>query len=720
MMVSLAGERLTLGFGMVDGGFALTGFSRPGGAEFCAPGPGLWRVELINTENEVIELRPQTEPKVQRGAGTIRCRWRFSGRAEVMVSVDSEPGSDAAALRIMVEKVAPEWSVRGICFPWFDWVVDDGEACRLILPEDAGAVYPDPLRTLPSGGVIASKRLRERAWPNGNFTMQFAALERSGELGYFGAHDPEAAVKSFACDCDREGRRVVFRPRWHTVRRPGADYRSFPWVLALSHGDWFDAAQRYRRFALTAPWLSRGPLEAGRKTPQWLLETPLVTLRMHRGDGCSAADIRREAEFFGVPVLVHYYMWQRNAFDANNPFFFPTVPGFRREVKTLRDAGIRVMPYVNFFSADSSLAEWPQLESSSLRTDEFGGTHRTVWSQHREDFVQMCSGAPLWRRIAAMQTLRMLETGVSGIYFDEIGMSPPFACCADNHDHEAGDPETFVRCGCRLFRKIRNEAEEFVPEPVFASEGAGEPFIAEIDTLLTGNANNPYMKPLFAAVYHDYVLCFGRYTFSQEVHDARFAGAIASKHAQQFISGFQFGWSRIPWNLLLDCAPETVRFIRRLARARHEHWRYLACGKMLRPLELTVPAVERRWAMAWNDCEGQVVTLPAVMNSVWQCDDATIAVALVNISAEPQRIQLQLPNIQMDDPSGGTVEGGAENYRYPLPQPTPVRAFLYHGDERQVVVPGGDTRCGIRIELPPESVAMVLLPTEKPYGVHSH
>ncbi len=715
--VILANDRLKIGFDMVDGLFALKNWTRPGGAEFCEPGPGLWRIELIGPENAVREVLPETEPEVELTPDELRCLWELSGIARVSITVYLAAGADAAEFRIAVENLPVEWSARKIGFPRFDWIVDEGEACRLIVPEDAGAVYPDPLHTLPMGGVIESKRLRERAWPNGNFSMQFIALERSGELAYFAAHDPGAAVKAFAYDCDRAGRRLTLRPEWHTARRPGADYTSFPWVLSLSEGDWFDAAQRYRKFALTAPWLERGALETGKKSPRWLLETPLVTLRMHRGPGCAAADLQREAEFFGVPMLVHYYMWHRNAFDADNPFFFPTVPEFRSEVKALQDSGVRIMPYMNFFSADNSLPEWPDLENSAVRTDESGAMHRTVWSQHRE-FVQMCAGAPLWRRLTSILALRMLETGVSGIYFDEIGMSPPYACCAANHDHESGDPGTFVAAGHRLFENIRNEAGDFAPECVFASEGAGEPFIADVDTLLTGNSNNPYMKPLFSAVYHDYVLCFGRYNFSQEADDARFAGAIASKHAQQFISGFQFGWSRVPWNLLMERSPETAGFIRRLAQARHEHWCYLACGKMLRPLELDVPAVERRWAMAWNDMTGRVVILPAVMNSVWQCDDASLAVVVVNITEEPQRLRILLPSIQMDDSLESSGRGGAENYRYPLPQATLCHGFLYAGNERRTFVPDGHSGRGFEFELPPESVAVLLIPTEKPYGVH--
>ena len=35
--------------------------------------------------------------------------------------------------------------------------------------------------------------------------------------------------------------------------------------------------------------------------------------------------------------------------------------------------------------------------------------------------------------------------------------------------------------------------------------------------MLIGNANSAFFKPLLSAVYHDYVMCYGRYTFAQEV-----------------------------------------------------------------------------------------------------------------------------------------------------------------------------------------------------------
>ncbi len=64
-------------------------------------------------------------------------------------------------------------------------------------------------------------------------------------------------------------------------------------------------------------------------------------------------------------------------------------------------------------------------------------------------------------------------------------------------------------------------------------EGCAEAYMNQVDAFLIGNMNDPQEIPLFEAVYHDYVMGFGRYTFTPELTDKRFKGAIISKHAQQ-------------------------------------------------------------------------------------------------------------------------------------------------------------------------------------------
>ena len=723
--ICIANDTVKLAFGLENGLFAFEQMQFiPDGMEFAAAKqPVLWKVEMISRSGEINILQPECMPQVKEDAESLEMTWQYPGFGDVTVCVELKATSDAAEMRLKVDNVDPEQSVRIVHFPCFDWLLTEGNDCKLIQPEDAGCVFPDPLKTLPSGGIIERKKIRARAWPNGALSMQFMALERSGNLIYLGAHDMTYSVKSFNWECDRENPRITFRPFIHAIRQEGASYITpFPWIMALSYGDWFDAAMRYREYALKAPWLNKGPLEHGKKTPQWYMEMPLVTLRASRGEGFAAEDLIAEAEYFGVPLLVHYYMWGKNI-----PKHFPTTHDYRKEVKKLANAGVRVMPYMDIYSLDVAHPLWDNFADQAINVDEKGTIHGTAWPPDSHNLVTMCTQAPMWRHFGKSDLLRMLETGVAGIYLDEFGMSPAHTCCATNHNHLPGDPTVYVGSTNSLLKEVKEESQDIYPEKIiFTSEGAGEPYISDMDSFLIGNGNSPYMKPIFSAVYHDYVMGFGRYIFFTELTDPAFEDSTLTKMAEQFICGWQFGWSRIPWHMYISKMPETAAFVRMLAQIRHEHWKHLACGKMLKPLELNVPKVQRRWARAWNDQTGTVVELPAVMNSAWQCDDASTKVFFVNILNEEVSFDYSMYTVQLEQTvdfnnAKKTVnipqQPKKTKYTYPMPEPSPCYGTLYTIDGKtETSIMDGDTRSGFKITLPPRSVLVQRINNALNYG----
>ena len=713
-LIEIVNKKLMLTLGMNDSGFALLGMKNERKVEFIAhSAPALWKVDFISSDGVIHETVSAGMPEVIEEGDTRNLIWKNPGYGKVRVSVTLDKESDNAEFKLSVEDVDPAQSVQVIHFPCFDWQVDEGNECKVIQPEDVGLVFPDPMKTLPSKGIYDIKKFRNRSWPNGFLSLQFMALERSGDLAYFAAHDYTGIQKSFNWECDRERKALTFRPHIHAPRINGASYQTCPWIMALSDGDWYDAATRYRKFALKAPWLKHGPLEDGKKTPLWLLKTPLVTLRMLRGDGYTADDIIREQEFFNTPIMVHYYRYNLGE------KFAPVQPELRKEIRKMLDHGIKAMPYMDFYSLFNKSKYFDGYKQCAI-VDETGKDDSVTWT-FNEKLVTMCPGSLLWRHACKQDALRMVEMGMRGIYHDEFGMSPPLVCSASGHDHVPGDPTSYIKCANQLFEELKQEANDVDEEGIiFASEGCGEPFIENIDTFLAGNDNSPYMKPIFSAVYHDYVMGFGRYMFFADLTGGeRFKNAIETKNAEQFICGWQFGWNRVPWCMYIDKYPETAKFIRMLAKVRYEHYKYLACGKMLRPLELDVPEIKVCWATSWKDETGTEMTLPAVMNSVWQTADTTIGVFLVNVTDNEMRFSFKMPSIQLGDSDDVLKHGGAANYRYLMPEPSPAYCLLYQTDGScRTEVAEGNTLSGFNITMPPRSVMLVKVNGQRSNKIH--
>ena len=629
--------------------------------------------------------------------------------------------------RISILKVPEKWSVFRVYFPRFDLAVEQSEDYTFVVPIDRGIAYKNPLKTIPTGGIIEKKRIRHRPYPSG-ISMQFLALQRQDDLLYFAAHDPVPHMKTFYFEPNAKDSIIHLHPYTDTQIQYGCEYHSFTWVTACTKGDWFTAAQIYRKFALTASWTQRGSLEHGNKTPRWYQNTPMVTLRLHRGPGYDTDDLIKEKEFIGLPMVSHYYMWHRNAFDADNPFFFPTVPGFRKIVEELKKKQIYVMPYINPYSADTAIPEWEQgFKNSAMQMTEDGDLSLITWSQGRT-FAGMCPAAPLWKKFVNLLAMRMYEMGINALYFDEVPVSSPRPCYRTDHDHIPGGGPYYFQAYYSYFKEIRDEASDFCKDLVMTGESCGEPYMLYLDAFLIGNGNDPQTVPIFEAVYHDYMMGFGRYTFTPELTNPDFEGAIISKHAQQFTWGSQFGWSRIPLIAIIQKDPITANFLKHLSHVWVNNADYIARGKMLRPLDFSkqLEPVKRRWAMSWNDDKGTEVELMPVLNSVWQVDDGSIAVCLTNITNEQIDLNVKLPSAQQlfakmmsDGAKPEEIESLKSLDCYPLAQNCIAVLRQQDGEKQTTSICDGETENGFNIQVPALKCVVIVIGSEKKYGVHN-
>jgi len=323
--------------------------------------------------------------------------------------------------------------------------------------------------------------------------------------------------------------------------------------------------------------------------------------------------------------------------------------------------------------------------------------------------------------------------GIPAVYHDQLSQSGPWPCYSDNHDHIAGGGDNFIEPQLAYLNQLKEETENFDTETINTGEGCAEPYMLHLDAFLTGNYNSPNEIPLFEAVYHDYMMSFGRYTFTQELTDPKFNGAIILKHAQQFIWGSQFGWSRVPLSAIIQKDPDTAEFLRHLAHVRLNNSNYLVQGKMLRPLDLSsqFQLITRKWAQSWSDSEGlEIKTLP-ILNSVWQAYDGSIAVVLVNITDGPIEVTVKLPSVfdkvtknNLEKLMADNFEVGQEDESffsstdfYPIPSQSIGQLRTHDGDNLNNSICDGDSHNGFKVKIPGYKSAVISIGSEKGYGI---
>ena len=292
-----------------DAGTVLTHLKDAEGRDYLRRPNALWLVQMIDRENNQAELdMRQAKPEVRRGTDRVRLVWRkvrigeSSDTVTVKATIQIKADCGEMDWQLSVEDVPERWSVFRSHFPRLDLAVEKGAATdAVVVPEDRGVVYHDPLQTMPTGGM--SEKLRKRPYPHGGWTMQFLALQRGEQLLYIAAHDPVGHIKTFFVGPDAANELVHVHPYVDTEVHYGEDWaQPFPWIIRLQRGDWYDAAQIYRKFALTTSWTKHGPLVKGRKTPLWYQQIGVVTLPLHRRPGFEDEDVLAEHEILGTPI----------------------------------------------------------------------------------------------------------------------------------------------------------------------------------------------------------------------------------------------------------------------------------------------------------------------------------------------------------------------------------------------------------------------------------
>jgi hypothetical protein len=376
--------------------------------------------------------------------------------------------------------------------------------------------------------------------------------------------------------------------------------------------------------------------------------------------------------------VLHWYNWHRDYGSQSidcYPHYFPTRPGFRPAVRKLRAAGLTAMPYFNARLWRTDFASWGELGRRAAVRDAYGAIHPEVWM--RIPTAVMNPASRLWQEVLGGQLLRCVDCGCNGIYLDQLAASVPWPSYDPAHPHEPGETAAWVQGTWQLCDRVRSAGRAIEPDLILAAEGNAEPYLGWIDTFLCGNLNAPNSVPLYAAVYHDYVMTFGRYILAPDLTLPR---AVLAKFAQQFVFGGQFGWSRARLDgFLREDNPQAV-CLREMAQLRTAHADLLAAGMMLRPLRFE-PGENPELDVRWRQWSREVrVHLPQVLSSVWQRADGRIGVLLVNIGDTARKLVVRLP--ETNDPA----PAGTEARAYTAKGPPGGRIIVPVGDPARLAV----------------------------------
>jgi len=608
---------------------------RVGAARFATGGGDLWKAAFAadgEPANRVSVAAGDAARVERRDDGrAIRLSWRDiplhaeRGVLDAEVTVLRRPDG-SQEWRLEFANRSKRWKLAETEFPRLGRVMRDGEGDAMVPSTDHGA-----------------KLVRRRAAAHGAVTadylgyMPMVAAFFVGEDGlYVAAEDPQSRIKRLVIDGEQDVRFV-------TPTELGAEGPRHGVTLAPIKGDWWEAARRYRAFALKQPWAARGPIAAIADYPRRICEIPLW-INIH-GHPSAASNVlaRAKAVFPGFSTGLHWHLWQHSGHDVNYPEYFPAQPGTRECIAFCESIGQEPMPYTNgrLWSAVTSgfvMAE----PCSIMRAD---GTRRIeTYAKTTPPLAAMCHSCPKWRSVVAGFAGRILdELGAKSIFIDQVGASGGLPCYDPSHGHPLGGGAWWREEYLKMLAPIRrayNAKGAFV-----TTEGSGEAYLDMVDGYLQVVERTPEDVPFHNAVYSGYTTYF----CSPENNDDA-PGAFRALQARELLWGNSLGWF-LPD--ILDM-PDKCAILRELCEFRQRNLDALAYGNLLDELRPVSPVsrtrhewLGRRPHFALFDRSyalppSKTAEMPDVIGNWWRTADGRVVLLAANLSGCEQKISYRV------------------------------------------------------------------------------
>lgn len=541
-------------------------------------------------------------------------------------------------------------------------------------------------RNVRAAGKVLAQRTQNRP------TMQFAALYGEAPSGlYIASNDTESLAKGSSFEF--EGNTTTYNKVYILpVDRANTSFKSsYQTILGAFQGDWYDAAQIYREWALQQSWTKNNRLHSGKMNP-WLPDTDLWMWNRGRSENVltEAEDLRQYLGDCNISVLWHW--WHNGPYDDVFPEYLPPREGRESFVKAVAKAkanGINMTPYMNSIQWGESRKSWKELNIEQYvarRAD--GSTYAHAYNAFTGNpITPMCMSQEFWReKYSDLCDTVVNDYGCTGVYMDQACLY--YHCYAKNHGHTVGGGNHWVKGYHKLVERIREKTAE--NNPILTGEGSGEDWMAHLDGFLTLESSRERMSgitrsdviPLFNAVYHEYAICFGNFGgFTYPPYDEFWPKEYRAPNTETLLPELYnlqmrmeqartFVWGTQPMIVnyhafAREARPELMAFIAELVKCRKAHKEYLQYGKMMRAPKLANDYA-REIDVAQMSTYGYKTkgtnlfkhkkVVPMLYSSAWRNSEGSILLAFVNISEEEKALGFVLDAAEYGITEGATME----------------------------------------------------------------
>ncbi|WP_345230858.1 DUF6259 domain-containing protein [Olivibacter ginsenosidimutans] len=667
-LITLVNEQMNIVFGASDGLLRSIHFLREQDGKIIQPSReegSPWEITLGDGATQrVLQAAEARSFTYKRDANALELTWsnfeQLPTAFAVTVCVSLLPDSAMSAWRIRVNGTQGT-ALRKVSFPRVAGIRDLQQEA-LAVPDWMGSLLADPRKEL-----LAHEPERRRftwAYP-GFLSMQFVSLYNPQRFGlYLACTDSASYAKTFFMAIDRQQQLLYGVDLFPDYNKETTDFTpDYDLLIGSFKGNWFQAAQLYKQWAVRQVWSKNSRLKQG-KVPQWLQHTGYWIWNRGRAQNVLEPAIQLQ-ETLETPVSVLWHWWHGGSYDDSFPEFFPPRDGkanFEKALHTAQQKGIRSLVYMNTLAWGTSTTSWKYKHAARYAAKDINGN---IYSHVYNIFTNkalanMCDGTDFWQRYyASLADTAINQYGVDGIYMDQACINMP--CYDPSHGHTLGGGNYWIKG----FAAKQSQVRHVFPtngEQVLTGEGTGENWLPYLDAFLAlpvsreryAGIHGWQTIPLFQAVYHEYGILFGNYSsLLSPPYDEMWPRERAPKDAEtpldtafnkQFLmeQARSYIWGMQPtianYQALLDrIRPDEMDYIRQLAKVRQSGLKFFLHGSMMETPTMMVPN-ERMPISKLSIYAGQneqvtrfEKTFPQIYTAAWKSADRHLAVAIASI-----------------------------------------------------------------------------------------
>jgi len=611
---------------------------------------GRWRFRTAGPDELNLTLR------VQRDGGRRIAIWH-GDKLEVVVSSEADEHVGELRWHMHITRNELPEAIFAVDFPVLRVrPIGDPSRNKLALPRHSGTLVSNPFRpgfaitSDPMGLLTPLARnhcgLRyPRFW---SMQMVYVYGEQPPVGLYLACEDTQGWVKDFLCRGMGDELEMTIRFYPEGNLESGRSFEvPYSVVTAGMSGDWWDAASRYREWALKQWWCKRGPL---RERHGSIADLDAGIIEPFNGEerfGLPGTALERMEAFrraleqagaSDVRLGVHFIGWSKEGdVTRDNPVCPAPEPrdDFIDALKKAQKDGWLCDIYLSTLDLAHRSPLWDKLLPCSAKTPK-GEPLRSPTD------TALCPACEPWQNYYADFVGKLVaRLGVNAIYFDNY---PQGALCYDlNHAHPLGGGRYQLQGFRKLVEGAITAARKHNPQLTCYNESKLEAIIDLMDGLLieyfTGrdgrvmNFCGPGRPiPLVAAVYHDYISCIGGYRSKLRLGGIRpgqwnFMNAVCFAWGN-ILGPFDDGlaWEIVHGHDVQEGWREAFSFFAHLVEMRHRLIDWLGYGRLVRPPRIE-PSVSHE----------QIPHL--IVSAFWRDDRRDGILLLVNWTREEQFIQ---------------------------------------------------------------------------------